>query len=452
MPCQYPRGEEAGEGELGRVPIRITVSYRRSDSPYASRGIRARLAEHFGKENVFMDIDSIALGVDYRKPIAEALAKTDVVAVVIGPKWFGQREGGKPRLFDSNDPVRYEVAAALSAERILVIPLLVDGATMPGEEELPENLKELAYRNATQIDSGRDFEAHVDRVIRSIEYWQRDEFDENQRLAPEDRQGRQSVEEAERQREAAHETERRRLTAPTQLSVDAAEAVPGQLAPQESERQPPAPDNDVVSRQTEHPAAQEIEHRQGATEAPRPSASPSSGRTHWWILFGRGLLVIVFGFALSNWPFNGYYYFGVGYYIRVFESFVLADGAMTIVQGLPIAHSGTARRGYAVAQGAVGIFIGLLALAFSDVTRTTLVHLIVIWAAFTGVLEIAAAIRLRRSLPNEFPYAFGHGVFSVALGTLVGVFSFPALGALRIYALVSGIGLMVALAFRRRTS
>jgi hypothetical protein len=263
------------------VPIRITVSYRRSDSPYASRGIRARFAEHFGKENVFMDIDSIALGVDYRKPIAEALAKTDVVAVVIGPKWFGQRESGKPRLFDSNDPVRYEVAAALSVERILVVPLLVDGATMPGEEELPESLKELAYRNATPIDSGRDFEAHVDRVIRSIEYWRQGELNENQGLVAEEGQGRQLAEAAERQqfdaaseqqqfaaseakppRPGANETERQRVGAPTER------------------QQVAAADKDAASRQ-------------------KNSVATVGGRTLRWIL----LILLAIAFAIGQLRF-----------------------------------------------------------------------------------------------------------------------------------------------------
>jgi hypothetical protein len=152
---------------------RIFISYRREDSELITGRIYDHLASHFGSHNVFRDLDSILFGVDFRKNISEAVGNCDVLLVMIGEQWLAvcHREGakqGQRRLDDPDDFVRIEVGSAL-ARGIPVIPVLVDGARMPGEPELPEGLKELAYRNATEVGSGQDFRGHVVRLIRGIE-------------------------------------------------------------------------------------------------------------------------------------------------------------------------------------------------------------------------------------------------------------------------------------------
>jgi TIR domain len=152
---------------------RIFISYRREESELITGRIYDHLASHFGHHNVFRDLDSILFGVDFRKNISEAVGNCDVLVVMIGEQWLTvrHREGtkqGQRRLDDPNDFVRIEVGSAL-ARGIPVIPVLVDGARMPGEPELPEGLQELAYRNATEVGSGRDFRDHVVRLIRGIE-------------------------------------------------------------------------------------------------------------------------------------------------------------------------------------------------------------------------------------------------------------------------------------------
>ena len=147
---------------------KIIISYRRADSGVITGRIRDRLAQHYGEDSVFMDIDNIPFGIDFRKNIAEALAKNELLLAVIGPDWLGATPSGPSRVHDEMDPVRIEVETALQ-RGIPTIPVLVGGASMPKPEELPESLKSLSFHNAAEVDSGRDFHAHMDRLLRSMD-------------------------------------------------------------------------------------------------------------------------------------------------------------------------------------------------------------------------------------------------------------------------------------------
>lgn len=147
---------------------KIVVSYRRQDSEAITGRIRDRLANHYGDQSVFMDIDSIPFGADFRERVSEALQETDILIAVIGPKWTGVQKGGRSRIREENDPVKIEVEHALD-RGIPLIPVLVNKASMPQPADLPDGLKELSYRNAATVDSGRDFHQHMDRLIRSMD-------------------------------------------------------------------------------------------------------------------------------------------------------------------------------------------------------------------------------------------------------------------------------------------
>ena len=113
------------------------------------------LANHFGEHTVFMDVAAIEAGRDFRKAIEEGVTKCGVLLVVIGPEWLEAKdERGARRLNDSSDFVRIETASALRRD-IPVIPVLVRGAKMPSAEQLPEDLKELAYRNCIELAHAR---------------------------------------------------------------------------------------------------------------------------------------------------------------------------------------------------------------------------------------------------------------------------------------------------------
>jgi uncharacterized protein YecT (DUF1311 family) len=147
---------------------RIAISYRRSDSQDITGRIFDRLVQHFGKDTVFRDIDSIQPGIDFRTQIAAALGTTDVLLVVVGPAWLGHGKGNANRMDNEADPVRIEVETALKRD-IPIIPVLVGGIRMPEVSELPQSLRDFAYRHAVTVDGGRDFDHHMDGLIRSLQ-------------------------------------------------------------------------------------------------------------------------------------------------------------------------------------------------------------------------------------------------------------------------------------------
>jgi hypothetical protein len=154
----------------GRSSIRdqmsILISYRRSDAPGTAGRIADRLRQHYGDDSVFMDVDSIPLGLDFRKYIKEALDRCDIMLAIIGPRWIGEKEF--QRIQDETDFVRIELETALQRD-IPVVPVLVDGATIPRPDLLPEKLQDLIYRQTIEVDNHRDFNAAIDHLIKALD-------------------------------------------------------------------------------------------------------------------------------------------------------------------------------------------------------------------------------------------------------------------------------------------
>jgi hypothetical protein len=98
-----------------------------------------------------MDVAAIDVGRDFRRAIDESVATCGVLLALIGPGWLGEKnESGERRLDDPGDFVRMETACALRRD-IPVIPVLVRGAKMPRSDQLPDDLKDLAYRNCVEL-------------------------------------------------------------------------------------------------------------------------------------------------------------------------------------------------------------------------------------------------------------------------------------------------------------
>jgi TIR domain len=146
---------------------RVFVSYRRSESAAVVGRICDQLVEFLGRESVFKDVDSIAPGEDFRTVLRTSIRVCDAMLVVIGPSWSTPRSAGaQPRLFDPDDYVRAEIEQAI-AEGVTLIPVLVEGASMPAAASLPPSVQPLAYRQAVQIRSDPDFHPDMERFLRS---------------------------------------------------------------------------------------------------------------------------------------------------------------------------------------------------------------------------------------------------------------------------------------------
>jgi hypothetical protein len=146
----------------------IFISYRREESRWSARSLCDRLSAHFDRKQIFMDIDAIPLGDDFVEAIEKTVGECDVLIAVIGARWLtSKNEQGGRRLDDPQDFVRREIATALKRD-IRVIPVLMDGASMPQSSELPDDLKLLARRNALQV-SDTGFDGDCRRLVATIE-------------------------------------------------------------------------------------------------------------------------------------------------------------------------------------------------------------------------------------------------------------------------------------------
>ena len=146
----------------------IFISYRREEThAYAGR-LYDRLCDHFGEDRVFMDVDSIAFGVDFTKAVVEAVSECDILLVLIGRDWLVVTDSeGRRRIDNPNDWVRMEIETALQRD-IRVVPVLTDGAVLPQAHDLPQSLQSLIRRQALAL-SHEGFRSEVARLMSAID-------------------------------------------------------------------------------------------------------------------------------------------------------------------------------------------------------------------------------------------------------------------------------------------
>jgi tetratricopeptide (TPR) repeat protein len=147
------------------VTVRVFVSYRRADSRHAAGRLGERLDEHF---TLFMDVDRIRPGADFTTVVREAVNQTDVLLAVIGSQWLNLTGENRGRRIDQPDDWVVEEIGTALRRGIPVIPVLVDGASMPARDELPSALADLANRQAMRI-AHESFAADSTRLIERIE-------------------------------------------------------------------------------------------------------------------------------------------------------------------------------------------------------------------------------------------------------------------------------------------
>src|SRR5580700_217902 len=130
---------------------RIFINYRRDDTPGVAGRLFDHLATKYSRRELFMDVDAMRPGIDFAQQLDTQVSQCQVLLAVIGPRWLeAQDKSGKRRLDSDSDYVRIELASALKRD-IAVIPVLVDGAMMPAEERLSDDLKPLARRHALEL-------------------------------------------------------------------------------------------------------------------------------------------------------------------------------------------------------------------------------------------------------------------------------------------------------------
>jgi TIR domain/SIR2-like domain len=145
----------------------IFINYRRDDSSAWAGRLYDRLSSRFASSQIFMDVDLDA-GIDFVQAIGESVGSCDVLIAVIGKGWLTScDQEGQRRLDDPEDFLRVEIVTALK-RGIRVIPVLVDGASMPRSRDLPEDLKSLRSRNALEVSHNR-FRADSERLINAVE-------------------------------------------------------------------------------------------------------------------------------------------------------------------------------------------------------------------------------------------------------------------------------------------
>jgi tetratricopeptide (TPR) repeat protein len=157
----------AADGFTAKMSGQIFISYRRADASYPAGRLYDRLLARLPKNQIFVDVD-LDPGIDFVQAIETSVGSCDVLIAVIGKRWLlASDEEGKRRLDNTEDFVRLEISTALKRS-IGVIPVFVDGASMPPAHQLPYDLKLLARRNALEVSHNR-FNADFGRLVAAIE-------------------------------------------------------------------------------------------------------------------------------------------------------------------------------------------------------------------------------------------------------------------------------------------
>jgi uncharacterized membrane protein HdeD (DUF308 family) len=175
-------------------------------------------------------------------------------------------------------------------------------------------------------------------------------------------------------------------------------------------------------------------------------ADADSLTRNWWAVVLRGVAGILFGLVTFFAP-------GVSLValVTVFGAYALIDGVFAIVSA--IRHRGADRWGMLLLEGIAGIAAAAVTFLWPGITAIALLYLIAAWSLFTGIMEVVAAVKLRKVISGEWLLALS-GLLSIVFGILL--LLFPGPGALAVvlwigaYAIVFG-SILIALGFRLRS-
>lgn len=145
--------------------MKVFISYRRGDAVALAGRLYDRLGSRVGVDSVFMDHEDIPVGQDFRQAISHAITHSDVLLVLIGPKWMELMEKSKA----SPDIVVEEIAIALEHD-IRVVPVLLGDTSMPQGTDLPPRIRHLAMRQALKLEPGERFSSDFERLMQALPF------------------------------------------------------------------------------------------------------------------------------------------------------------------------------------------------------------------------------------------------------------------------------------------
>jgi hypothetical protein len=142
-------------------PKRIFLCYRREDTKYIVGRLRDSLSSALGRENIFFDVDSLPLGLDYKDEISRRMRNMDLFIILMGPRWR------LDRLAEADDQVRLEIEAGLATGQP-VVPVMLEDTTMPSAAELPESMASFHFRSGRVIRSDPYYDQDVITLMRDL--------------------------------------------------------------------------------------------------------------------------------------------------------------------------------------------------------------------------------------------------------------------------------------------
>ncbi len=158
-------GAKYGAGAQGG---NLFISYRREEAGHVAGRIYDHLEREFGTSQVFLDVEKIEIGRDFRSEIRNALLRCQAMVLVIGQKWIKLfKRGWLGGLTSHADYVLTEIELALE-HNVRILPVLVDGANMPSFAALPKSVRQISYLQAAPVRTGLDFRNDIRRVTDAI--------------------------------------------------------------------------------------------------------------------------------------------------------------------------------------------------------------------------------------------------------------------------------------------
>jgi uncharacterized membrane protein HdeD (DUF308 family) len=384
---------------------KIFINYRRDDSSASAGRLYDRLAARFPKDQIFIDVDNLDPGVDFVEVIEQSVGSCDVLIAVIGRRWLSSSEAeGSRRLDNPDDFVRIEIATALK-RNIRVIPVLVDGASMPRPSDLPDDLKSLLRRNAVEVTHTR-FSVDSDRLIAAIErVFEKTAAEHRER----EEKARLEAERREAEKNARLEAERRQREEQDQLETEQRER-------EEKDRLA------VERRETELKERSEAERQQNPIMI---------RKSRGWLIAGAILSLLVGLIALSSPLF-----FSVSI-VQLLGAFVIAGGVISLF--IAIFGKDVAPRGFNALSALIRIGAGVALLSCVRSGLNLLTFIFATYLTVEGIFCIFGALKIRQQ--DGWIFMLFNGIVTLALGIMV--YAHWPSGSVRILGLFLGISLLI---------